>query len=519
MPSPSYWHRRAVPGHRLKEVSDTRQKPLSLITDNRQMITQMKHFGEACRFPKLAIQIYSLLYLTFLVSVLLCACDSESPVAVESMPIFSTSALSGGETTVFDASSHAFSTPAPNLSAAALEKHLEGDVEFEAVFVTAPAVVNPGLGPIYNNVSCINCHSRDGRGRPPGSEDELVSLLFRLSLPKTADSIDRQPPIPVPGFGRQLNNRAIVGTPPEGTVKIDYTEQTLVTADGTRVHLRSPAYSITETYQPLPEAVEVSPRVAPAIFGLGLLEAIPEKAILAYADEADVDRDGISGKPNFVWDVVAQRYTLGRFGWKANQPTLLQQAASAYHDDMGVTTSLFLIENSAGQPQLTENKATPEVSDEILEAVTFYVQTLAVPARRNVDTPQVKQGEQLFAQAQCASCHVPTLRTGVLSGVPSVSNQTIHPYTDLLLHDMGPGLADNRPDFHASGSEWRTPPLWGIGLIRTVNGHTNFLHDGRARNLMEAILWHGGEAEASRQAVEQMSKAERDALIAFLESL
>ena len=463
--------------------------------------------------------LYSLVYLTLLVSILLTACDSESPVTVESTPVFSTSELSGGETTVFDASSHAFSIPAPNLSTAALQKHLEGDVEFEAVFVTAPAVVNPGLGPIYNNVSCINCHARDGRGRPPRSDEGLVSLLFRLSLPKAEGSVDGKPPIPVPGFGTQLNNRSIVETNPEGKVKIDYTEQTLTTADGTRVRLRHPNYTFTETYQPIPENVEVSPRVAPAVFGLGLLEAIPEKVILAYADETDIDRDGISGKPNFVWDVVAQRYAIGRFGWKANQPTLRQQVAAAYNDDMGITTSLFLTENSAGQPQLTEHGTTPEVSDEILDVVTFYVQTLAVPARRNVDNPQVKQGEQLFAQAQCANCHIPTLRTGVLTGVPSVSNQTIHPYTDMLLHDMGPGLADNRPDFHASGSEWRTPPLWGIGLIRTVNGHTNFLHDGRARNLMEAILWHGGEAEASRQAVEQMSKTERNALIAFLESL
>ena len=461
----------------------------------------------------------SLLSIILSVPILLSACDSESPVAVESTPVFSTSEFSGGETTVFDASSHAFSIPAPNLSTAALAKHLEGDVEFEAVFVTAPAVVNPGLGPIYNNVSCINCHSRDGRGRPPGIDEGLVSLLFRLSLPKAEDSVAGKPPTPVPGFGTQLNNRAIVEANPEGKVKIEYIEQTLTTADGTRVHLRHPNYTLTETYQPLPENVEVSPRVAPAVFGLGLLEAIPENAILTYADEADVDGDGISGKPNYVWDVVAQRYTLGRFGWKANQPTLLQQVAAAYNDDMGITTSLFFVENSAGQSQLTEHSVTPEVSDEILEVVTFYVQTLAVPARRDIDDPQVKQGEQLFAEAQCANCHVPTLRTSVLAGVPSVSNQTIHPYTDLLLHDMGPDLADNRPDFHASGREWRTPPLWGIGLVRRVNGHTNFLHDGRARDLMEAILWHGGEAEASRQTVKQMSKAERDALIAFLESL
>lgn len=465
----------------------------------------------------------SLLSLTPIVLLLLSGCDSESPIAVDSMPVLSTGALAGGETTVFDESSHAFSVPAPNLSEAAFAKHLEGDVEFEAVFVTAPAVVNPGLGPIYNNVSCINCHARDGRGSPPRANEELVSLLFRLSLPKPDTALEGTPPIPVPGFGRQLNNRAIVGTPPEGTVQIDWNEEPLTMEDGTRVHLRSPNYTLMETYRPLPDEIEVSPRVAPAVFGLGLLEAIPEEAILAYADETDSDGDGISGKPNYVWDVVQQRNALGRFGWKANQPTLLQQVASAYHDDMGITTSLFLLENSVGQyrgrNEIPTAAATPEVSDEILEVVTFYVQTLAVPARRNIDNPRVQQGERLFAQAQCASCHVPTFRTGVLPSVPSVSHQTIHPYTDLLLHDMGPGLADNRPDFHASGTEWRTPPLWGIGLVQRVNGHTNFLHDGRARNLMEAILWHGGEAAASRRAVEKMSQAERDALIAFLESL
>lgn len=448
-------------------------------------------------------------------------CNSDSPTNISDFgtPLDSTGALSGGDTTIFDASSHAFSIPAPNLSNAALQKHLDGDVEFEAVFVTAPAEVNPGLGPIYNNISCVNCHSRDGRGRPPNADEKFVSMLFRLSLPNTENNESGKPPIPVPGYGTQLNNRAIYGTQAEGSVNIEYTEQTLTTEDGTRVHLRYPNYTITDTYKPLPEDVEVSPRVAPVVFGLGLLEAIPEKTILAFADETDVDEDGISGKPNYVWDVVQKQYAIGRFGWKANQPNLLQQVASAYHDDMGLTTSLFQLENSFGQSQLKENSTTPEISDEILDVVTFYVQTLAVPARRNVDNPEVIQGEQLFAQAQCASCHIPTLRTGILRGVPSVSNQTIHPYTDMLLHDMGADLADNRPDFHANGREWRTPPLWGIGLVRTVNGHTNFLHDGRARNLMEAILWHGGEAEKSREITLQMSKTERDALIAFLESL
>ncbi len=455
-----------------------------------------------------------------LLLVLINGCElNRSSENLSSTPINATGALSGGDTTIFDATSHAFSQPAPNLSPAALDEHLEGDVEFEAVFVTAPAVVNPGLGPIYNNVSCINCHSRDGRGRPPDMDEKLVSMLFRLSLPNSGNEESGNSPIPVPGFGTQLNNRAIYGTPAEGSVKIDYTEQPLTLQDGTRVHLRYPNYSLTNTYHPLPDDLQVSPRVAPVVFGLGLLEAIPEETILENADENDNNGDGISGKPNYVWDVVNKTYALGRFGWKANQPNLLQQVASAYHDDMGITTSLFPLENSTGQSQLKQNKPTPEVSDEILDVVTFYVQTLAVPARRDVEDPQVKQGERLFAQAQCLDCHIPTLRTGVLTGVPSVSNQTIHPYTDLLLHDMGPDLADNRPDFQASGYEWRTPPLWGIGLVRTVNGHTNFLHDGRARDLMEAILWHGGEAEKSREIILEMSKSERDALIAFLESL
>ncbi len=460
------------------------------------------------------------LHILILVLILF-GCDSEKSTDIinSETNVDYTGALSGGDTTVFDASSHAFSTPAPNLVSEALDKHLEGDVEFEAVFVTAPAVVNPGLGPIYNNISCINCHSRDGRGRPPNIDEKLVSMLFRLSLPNSENEETGNSPIPVPGYGTQLNNRSIYGTPAEGTVKIEYTEQPLTLQDGTRVHLRYPNYALTDTYHPLPEDVEVSPRVAPVVFGLGLLEAIPEETILENADEDDSNGDGISGKPNYVWDVVNKTYALGRFGWKANQPNLLQQVASAYHDDMGITTSLFPLENSTGQSQLKENSATPEVSDEILDVVTFYVQTLAVPARREVENPQVKHGERLFAQAQCADCHIPTLRTGVLSGVPSVSNQTIHPYTDLLLHDMGPDLADNRPDFQANGYEWRTPPLWGIGLVRTVNGHTNFLHDGRARNLMEAVLWHGGEAEKSRETVLEMSKTERDALIAFLESL
>ena len=466
------------------------------------------------------MQLNHFLYTPILIGslcILIVACGSEDLLGSPAVDD-PTKALSGGETTVFDATSHAFSTPAPNLSVEGLTEHLVGDREFEAVFVTVPAEVNPGLGPVYNNISCINCHARDGRGRAPTSGEKFTSMLFRVSLPNL-DGDGTGAPVPVPGFGTQLNNRAIYGVSPEGEVRINYTEGQLTTSDGAIVHLRTPKYTLIDPYQPLPDEVQLSPRVAPVVFGLGLLEAVPEATILALADEADENGDGISGKANFVWDVQKNGLSLGRFGWKANQPTLLQQIASAYNDDMGVTTSLLPRENSKGQPQHDGRNDDPELSDEILEAVTFYVQTLAVPARRDLDDPVVQRGEELFKGAGCAGCHIPSLRTGVLPDVPAVSNQTIHPYTDLLLHDMGPGLADNRPDFRADGSEWRTPPLWGIGLIKTVNGHTNLLHDGRARGILEAILWHGGEADASREAVQQMSTSEREALIAFLESL
>ena len=260
------------------------------------------------------------------------------------------------------------------------------------------------------------------------------------------------------------------------------------------------------------------------MFGLGLLESVSEADVLALADANDANGDGISGRPNYVWDVAAQATRLGRFGWKANQPNLRQQSAAAYNGDMGITSSLFPLEPAAGQSQAGNvppgTTAPIDLPDTELANTTFYVQTLGVPARRDVNTDQVKAGKALFISAKCASCHVPRLTTSPSAGLPvEMAGQTIYPYTDLLLHDMGTGLADNRSDFRATGQEWRTPPLWGIGLSEVVNGHSTFLHDGRARNLTEAILWHGGEAQGSADAVGRMSAAERAQLLAFLKSL
>lgn len=427
--------------------------------------------------------------LLFLLAVGLGACDSAEPAdeAAEA---------AGGATTVSDASSNAFSTPAPNLSPEALALHLEGDVEFEATFVTAPAPVNAGLGPTFNNTSCIACHAKDGRSR--------ASLLLRLSAGGTDG---HGGPAAAPGFGHQLQDRAVLGAEPEGRIEVAWTERTETLADGAVVSLRVPAYRIARPLHALPADVEVSPRFSRPVFGLGLLEAVPESALLALADRQRAGGE-VSGRPNYVWDVVEGRMALGRFGWKANQPSLLAQTVTAYAEDMGVSSFAF-----------PDGDAAPEVDRQTVEAVTFYTRSLGVPARRGASDPEVRRGERLFESVGCAACHAPRLQTGTLAGVPAVSGQTIRPYTDLLLHDMGPALADGRADFQASGSEWRTPPLWGLGLTRVVNGTEELLHDGRARGVVEAVMWHGGEAEPSRERFRQLGRGDRDALLAFLRSL
>jgi CxxC motif-containing protein (DUF1111 family) len=424
-------------------------------------------------------------------------------------------ALSGGATTVFDESEEAFGMPAPNLQGENVDRHELGDVAFELPHVDGPGALNGGLGPIFDNDACEGCHPGDGRGRPPVGAESFSSMLFRASIRGRGTNGG---PLEVPGFGGQLQMRANPGYQPEIQAAISYVESQGTFADGSRFTLRVPGYTLTGIYAGLPAGVLFSPRTAPVVFGLGLLEAVPEAAIVARADRRDRDRDGISGRANYVWDAVAGRKALGRFGWKANAPNLIQQTAGAYNGDMGVTSRLFPTEPCEGQHPGCARHA-PEIGNRTIADVALYTRTLGVPARRDLDDPATQKGERLFYAVGCAGCHTPTLRTGRLAGVPEVSNQVIHPYTDLLVHDMGPGLADGRRDFQASGREWRTPPLWGIGLVATVNGHTNFLHDGRARTLLEAVLWHGGEAKRARESVRHLSRRNRDALIAFLESL
>ncbi len=425
--------------------------------------------------------------------------------------------LLGGDTTVFDESSHAFSTPAPNLDEEGLDVHLTGDAEFEQTFVTAPATINSGVGPLFNNTSCEACHPKDGRGAPPEEGGTFDTMFLRISVLGT-DPENCDGPKPVPGFGLQLFQRATFGIKPQADVIVHYKEETRHFADGEAYSLRTPSYDVTP-YTPFPEDIMFSPRLAPPVFGRGLMDAIPEATILALADEHDVDGDGISGKPNYVCDPRTNKLVLGRMGLKANSPDSMIQNAGAFRNDIGISNHIFPTDSSADFPQSDGKADDPEIPPERLDDVTFYTQTLAVPARRNIGKDSVKKGQLLFGLAGCGSCHIPTLKTGELEGVEAVSNQVIHAYTDMLLHDMGDGLADNRPDFKADGKEWRTPPLWGIGLTQTVHNHTFFLHDGRARNLMEAIMWHDGEAEKSKEYVNQLSKAEREFLIEFLNSL
>ncbi len=432
----------------------------------------------------------------------------------------------------------AFSQSSANMD---FERELDfkvGNGFFRKLWVSAPAstTVSDGLGPLYNARACQDCHLKDGRGQPPTAHypDELaVSLFLRLSIPPQTEAQGRAlaegrlAVIPEPSYGGQLQNFSLPGHKAEGQMRIDYRERPVSLADGTVVSLREPRYGISHLgYGPLHPQVMVSPRVAPPMIGLGLLESIPEADILAHADPEDRDGDGISGKPNRVWSAEQQQVMLGRFGWKAGQPTITQQAAGAFSGDMGISTPL----NPPGSGDCTHAQADclaaphggdpdVEVGQEVLDLVAFYSRNLAVPARRNPDAPRVLAGKGLFYESGCTACHVPKFVTARNEGHPEQSFQLIWPYTDLLLHDMGEGLADHRPEARADGREWRTPPLWGIGLTETVSGHTFFLHDGRARNLLEAILWHGGEAQAARDRVAAMTNTQRDALLAFLNSL
>ncbi|MGE8940369.1 di-heme oxidoredictase family protein [Leptospira interrogans] len=439
------------------------------------------------------------------------------------------------------ATADAFSQFSANMGFAKELDFKIGNGVFRKLWVSAPASTksSDGLGPLFNARACQSCHLKDGRGNPPRStdiEDRSVSMFLRLSIPpeteeqRKAIAEHRRNVIAESTYGVQLQELGVQGHQGEGRMLITYEEIPVTLAGGEVVSLRKPTYSIADLgYGPMHPKTMISPRMTPQMIGLGLLEAIPEADILARDDPDDRDGDGISGRANRVWSAENKRPMLGRFGWKAGQPTVLQQSAEAFTGDIGIGNWMAPYPYGDCTPAQEFCRQAPhggtakapneEINRPLLNLVAFYARNLAVPARRDPTAPDVVAGKKIFNTVGCASCHVPSHVTGNDSPDPHLRNQRIWPYTDLLLHDMGEGLADGMPEGVANGHEWRTAPLWGIGLTEAVNGHTFFLHDGRARNITEAILWHGGEAQAARDAFAALSSDDRRRLVEFVNSL
>jgi len=413
-----------------------------------------------------------------------------------------------------------------------------GNALFQKLWVSSPSSTqaSDGLGPLYNARSCQSCHIKDGRGHPPEGAADATSMFLRLARPAATAEEEaalksfHAMSLPDPIYGRQLQDQAIPGLKAEGHMAIDYREEPVTLAGGEVVRLRRPTYSITDlAYGDLDPATTLSPRVTQPMLGLGLVQAIHEADILALADPDDADGDGISGKAAVAIDPKTGRQTLGRFGWKAQAATVRQQSAEAFALDIGISTPEVPLPDGDCTPAQTACLERPngvqkrlgdaEAPPPVMDLVTFYAENLAVPARRRASFPETLAGKRVFYETGCVSCHHPKFVTRRDAGNKAHAFQLIWPYSDFLLHDMGEGLADGQPVGVATGREWRTPPLWGIGLTKTVNGHTFFLHDGRARNLTEAILWHGGEAQAARDRFAALEKQDRDALLTFLESL
>ncbi len=431
----------------------------------------------------------------------------------------------------------AFSNASGNIG---FERELDfkiGNALFRKLWVSSPASTksSDGLGPLFNARACQSCHLKDGRGQPPSGNsraEQSASMFLRLSIPpgtaaqQQALASGQLAVIPEPTYGTQLQEFGIQGHPGEARMQISYAERQVTLADGEIVSLRVPTYSITDpAYGPLHPQTLLSPRLTPQMIGLGLLEAVPEADIVALADPDDHDSDGISGRPNRL----RADTPIGRFGWKAGQPSIHAQSGDAFAGDIGVSNVVVPRVSGDCTPAQTACQAAPhgapartpnlEIAGDMLDLVAFYARNLAVPARRNPAAADVLAGKALFRAIGCVACHTPRHRTGQDSSDAHLRAQSIWPYTDLLLHDMGPQLADGRPEGAATGTEWRTPPLWGIGLTGVVNGNTFYLHDGRARTLTEAILWHGGEGQSARDGFAGLTAGDRQNLLKFIESL
>lgn len=434
-------------------------------------------------------------------------------------------AFSGGTTTTFDQTVNAFDIEAPGLTIQRSISFISGNASFNISWTPPGNAAITGLGPVFNARSCRGCHIRDGRGKPPdSSEENMVSMLMKLSAPGK-DPLTKAPKAHEV-YGGQLQDKAIggVGVKPEGRATISYEEIEGQYFDGQKYSLRKPTYNFTWNFGD-PGEFEHSPRVATQVYGLGLLGTIPLSTLQQFVKNQAQNTSNISGKLNIVYNDLTKGFSPGKYGWKAGKPSLMLQNAGAAFGDIGLTSPIHTTTNCtpaqiacAAQPD-GENGHPQEISQTRLDKLEVYTHLISVPGRRGHKRAIVIEGKRLFNNAGCSHCHIPQIQTGINEDFPELNNQRIYPYTDLLLHDMGEGLADHRDEFEANGREWRTAPLWGVGLIEKVNGHTNFLHDGRARGFAEAILWHGGEALEARNNFRAMALEEREALIEFLESL
>ncbi len=440
--------------------------------------------------------------------------------------------LSAGDFTLDRADEHAYSEPAAALTSRQRQEFMVGRNIFNRQWASVVSLNGDwGLGPTFIADRCSVCHVHVGRGAPPASSSEqLLSMLVRVSLPG-AD--EHGGPKPHPNYGDQFQNRSLDGrnvdvayagepVPAEASLYLDWEEHDVAYADGEIVTLRKPKLRIEKlNFGPLSDAVMLSLRIAPPIFGLGLLEAVPESTILNIARAQQAK--GYNGRPNYVWDEATHQMAFGRYGWKSNVASLTHQVAAAAIGDMGLASRWFpdqncpRVQETCGR-QLPGN--VPEIGGFEIDSLVLWLRGLAVPARRTIDEAEFRRGEALFNAAHCAVCHVPELKTAsAFAPLPQLANQTLHAYTDLLLHDMGEELADGRPDFKAGPRDWRTQSLWGLGLSHRVSAGEALLHDGRARSVSEAILWHGGEAETARELFRQMSDAERQSLVRFVEAI
>jgi CxxC motif-containing protein (DUF1111 family) len=457
--------------------------------------------------------------------------DFSKPEQFETM-------AAGAGTSRADVNGDAFSHFSANISFAEEESFKLGNALFTKLWVSAPSSTqaSDGLGPLFNARACQSCHLKDGRGHPPEGAADATSMFLRLGRPARTEAERSQVGdyqklnFPDAVYGEQLQDLAVPGLKSEGRIQISYEEMPVTLAGGEIANLRKPTYSVADLgFGPLEGDVTLSPRVAPPMIGMGLIQAIHESDLLAKADPDDKDGDGISGKAALVRDHKSGELKIGRFGFKGQNATIRDQTSTAFAGDLGISTPDDPFDHGDCTKAQADCLALPtgvqarlgpvEAPAPVLDLVTFYSENLAVPARRDVADKTVLKGKELFYRSGCTACHTPKFVTSRDAGNKAQAFQLIWPYSDFLLHDMGEGLADGQQVGMADGTEWRTQPLWGLGLTRTVNGHSFLLHDGRARNLTEAVLWHGGEAQKARDSFAALAKDDRQALLKFLESL